>query len=339
MRLPEHLQLRGRAIMRNLPAPLLAIALGAATLALCAQNAVTSLITACDRNTIYILDAETGAEKAAIRTPYPYEARSPKLIPGTGLIAYIQKAGVTGKRQVFTISTDGGRPTQLTHMPHNCNTLDVSPDGRAIVFSHATARPRIWKVVIGQEPVPLTEDGRSALDGSQSWGDHWPAYGPDGRIAYYRVGKIGANISCDIYCMDASGRFLANLTDRIALEDFPGFSVLTGVTDITWSPDGRYVLFLLQHDDNGPKRDLFSIDLKNNHAVTNLTRNRPRLRSDSGPQSIYRFSICPPGDRLVYSPHTPSPGLMTVRFFGDRLGAPQPLTTNGVYRWPSCSRD
>jgi len=324
--------------MRNLRALLLVIALVTAALILRAEDVSTSLICACNRGTIYLIDSETGAEKAAIVTPYPYEVRSPKLIPGTRRIAYIQKAGATGKRQVFTISAAGGRSTQLTRMPHHCNALDVSPDGRTIVFSHATARPRIWKVSIGGEPVPLTKSDERAPDGTRSWGDYWPAYSPDGRIAYYRVGRIGAKIVCDIYCIDASGRFLANLTDKIALEDFPGFSVLTGVTNLTWSPDGHYVLFSFLHDDNGLKRDLFSIDLKNNHAVTNLTRNRPRLRPDSGPQSIYRFSICPAGARLIYSPHTPSPGLLSIQFFGDRIGAPQLLTTKGVYRWPSCAR-
>jgi Tol biopolymer transport system component len=291
---------------------------------------------ACNGNMIYIINPDTGVQQAAITTPQPYEIRSPKLAPENGQVFYIQKAGATGKRQVFRVSISGGEPAQLTDMPQNCETLDVSPDGRTVVFSVGGTRPRLWSVAPGAEPRPLTTDRDRAPDGTESWGDLWPAVGPDGKIAYYRVGKAAGGAVCDIYCIDREGRFLANLTDRMALEEYAGFDALGGVTHVDWSADGRYVVFALLYDDNGPKRDVFAIDTHNGNGVSNLTLNRPELRDESGPQGIYMFSLCPTS-RLVYCPHIPSPGLLVVDFLGDRLGEPRPLTAGGTFRWPHCA--
>jgi dipeptidyl aminopeptidase/acylaminoacyl peptidase len=147
--------------------------------------------------------------------------------PDASLLA----AEIGGRRlMVFEVGT--GRSATLVR--GFVKGLSFSPDGQRIAFgrgSDATARGAsdVQTVsVLGGDPVPLTDDGRSLL----------PVWGPD-RIAFVKqkaASRGGAIPAYDIWTMTAEGNRVRRLTTTKVPEG------VSGLLPVEYSADGRRLI-------------------------------------------------------------------------------------------------
>ncbi|MFT4536640.1 MAG: tricorn protease [Saprospiraceae bacterium] len=98
----------------------------------------------------------------------------PQISPDGKTIAFTSNR--SGNSAVYTVSIEGGTPTQLTWLPGGASVRDWSPDGASILFASArgTAPARVnylWKV---------SKDGGPASRVSSQWGFN-AKYSPDGK--------------------------------------------------------------------------------------------------------------------------------------------------------------
>jgi Tol biopolymer transport system component len=169
---------------------------------------------------------------------------------------------VTGVYQVYTMSPEGGKMTQLTQGPSSNFAATWSRDGRSIYFSsNRTGRNEIWKMTSsGGSPVQLTHgggvkaleslDGRTiyfSKDGALSSLWKMPAEGgQETQLAASLFRFNFAPAKQGIYYMTAPGddgastlkfySFASGNTSTIAPMGYPEFGL-----DV--SPDGRYLTY------------------------------------------------------------------------------------------------
>jgi Tol biopolymer transport system component len=135
-----------------------------------------------------------------------------------GKIVYRSKAG--GGPNVWIMEADGTGNKQLTFNDHAKFNPAVSPDGRNIVWSASPAGARhIWRMDIdGGNPKQLTN----------SSGEWYPQYSPDGKWLVYRSAHYLSKIP-------AEGGKPVQLTSKVSSRPFI-------------SPDGKLIAFNLLDD-------------------------------------------------------------------------------------------
>lgn len=147
-----------------------------------------------------------------------------------------------GYDQIFSVSTDGGAPIQLTFGPTNAGgQIAWAPDGRSIIFSadlsknweRDAQRRDIYRISIdGGKPVALTD---------RNGPDEHPAVSPDGRyIAWTGFDDRGVgyqNTFLSIMNIDGSEKRVISGAHDVSVENF------------VWAPDSRSVLIF--YEDHG----------------------------------------------------------------------------------------
>jgi Tol biopolymer transport system component len=106
-----------------------------------------------------------------------------------------------GTLNLWKISSQGGAPQQITAGRGDDAELDVSSDGRRIVFSTVRANPNVAELSLVAGPNPplvwLTTDSAR--------GEHVPRYSPDGRRIAYFASRSGADPET-LWVMEADGK-------------------------------------------------------------------------------------------------------------------------------------
>lgn len=120
------------------------------------------------------------------------EAQQPRIGPKADAIVFAQEEGQSGKRDLFRVSDQGARPSNLTRAP-NTDDRDAawSWDGRRIVFSSDRASPAngpanydIWlfDLATARQPIQLTSNASR---------DDCPIWDVMGRAVFFRSNRGG----------------------------------------------------------------------------------------------------------------------------------------------------
>lgn len=131
-----------------------------------------------------------------------------------------------GGFQVFATDVDAAPPKQITFGDRDSFVLDVSPDGRKLLFGSAKEESDVWKVAL--------KDGAESVAAAGIDSELWASVSPDSRsIAYQSVKNLsqGNNLF--------SGRVM---TKKLAGEEDAVEASSSGYSP-SWSPDGQSVAF------------------------------------------------------------------------------------------------
>jgi Tol biopolymer transport system component len=179
------------------------------------------------RSSIYLMRRD-GSERREV-TFDGLGGTDPTFFPSGNAIAFVRP--VEGRRQIFTVLTNGVALRRLTDGPHENFDPAVAPDGRRIAF--AGDRDRVGRD--RNDIYTMRSDGsdvRPAIAGPRSESE--PDWAPNGRrIAYV----VGGGSSSDLFVAGTNGRRALRLTpcEGIRCRDFshPAFS-----------PDGKHIVAL-----------------------------------------------------------------------------------------------
>jgi len=164
----------------------------------------------------------------------------------------ITYATTHGSGSIDVVSADGGTPRTLTTLDgygFGDVSLDVSPDGRTVLFTAGRDNLDIWSV-------PFAGGTASVFAASPGYDDE-AVWSPDGRqVAFTSSRRGGTN---DIWVVPADGGEPRQLTDWPSSELKP-----------RWSPDGSTIAFVSNRDATVP--EIWTIPAAGGEA-TRVTRN------------------------------------------------------------------
>ncbi|HEX6736662.1 MAG TPA: protein kinase, partial [Vicinamibacteria bacterium] len=185
--------------------------------------------------------AEAPLATLPARRPAPGAPFRLALAAGLGLLA----GAVLGHFLTLSPPPEPPRLAYLTHSGHDSSPA-ASPDGRTIAFcSDRDGRPRIWVK-------DLTGGGEAALT---SGPDDFPRFSPDGsmvlfsrtesgRVSLYRSAVVGGEVR----------------------------KVMDDVIDGDWSPDGRQIVFVRDHNEGGVRYAILGLVSWDGSGVRELAR-------------------------------------------------------------------
>lgn len=154
----------------------------------------------------------------------------PAWSPDGKRIAFLSGAGLSNSpRNIYVMSADGSKLTQLTHDSADKNRVSWSPDGQHIVFDETDGTNGNIFIINsdGLNRVRLIGDMPGVGD---------PVWSPDGsRIAF----ESNLHGSFQIYVMNADGSNVVQLTEDHGQDGNP-----------VWSPDGSTIAFQSYRDGN-----------------------------------------------------------------------------------------
>ncbi len=174
----------------------------------------------------------------------------PKPIVITRLQFKDDTEGYLGKARthLFLFNVKHRSSVQLTYGPYNELLPSWSPDGSTIAFVSKRSNPDIdrtynWDIFL-MKPVPgaparqLTTNKGTDGDPSSGFRVHWSPNGSD--IAYLR----GGNPKWGYYALQQAG-VISTADAKVVL---PTEKLDRNTTKPMWSPDGRYIYFMLEDD-------------------------------------------------------------------------------------------
>lgn len=129
---------------------------------------------------------------------------------------------------VRRIPTVGGEQEIVSTGSENITNIDISPDGRTLVFAEDVRRWKIWLVT------PDGQTGSKLID--SDFVEFFPQFSPDGSSIAFQTDRTGKS---EIWTMDADGENLLQVTDT----PFPS-------TSPQFSPDGSNIVFNQKNDED-----------------------------------------------------------------------------------------
>jgi serine/threonine protein kinase len=151
---------------------------------------------------------------------------SPAWSPDGRSIYFASSRG--GTMNIWKIAATGGEPDQITSGQGDDAQLDVSVDGKRIVFS--TFRENIHIVQLDSEPKP-GEKNLKTLTTDPARNQIAPVYSPDGKRLAYFSNRKGAERE-GIWVSNADGSSPVQLVQDSRVNIFP-----------QWTPDGEHLVY------------------------------------------------------------------------------------------------
>jgi len=157
-------------------------------------------------------------------------ALSPAWSPDGEYIYFASSRG--GTMNIWKIAAGGGTPEQITAGQGDDAQLDVSRDGKRIVFS--TFRENIHIVQLDLSAKPGEQQSERSLTGDPARNQLQPAYSPDGkRVAYFSNRKGAEKEGIWVANIDGSGTIQLARDDRLNLSP-------------RWTSDGEHLIYSTQ---------------------------------------------------------------------------------------------
>jgi dipeptidyl aminopeptidase/acylaminoacyl peptidase len=209
---------------------------------------------------VFTLDVGSGAAVKLKATPGAAELQ-PAWSPEGDRIAFVRRAGITGRADLFVMNAGGTGRTRLTSTPVSERDPSWAPNGTRIVYSARTAPGLPFRIFVakadGKGRVQLTFQKAGSADRS-------PVWSPDGtRIAFVSNRDGGFP---ELYLMNADGTGVHRLTTNALIDANP-----------SWSPDGTKLVF--ERCCESGTFDLLTIDLAT-RTTQNLTASTTRQEFD-----------------------------------------------------------
>jgi eukaryotic-like serine/threonine-protein kinase len=187
--------------------------------------------------------AEVPSGKAESLTDDKASAFSPVWSADNRFVYFASSRG--GTTNLWKVSAQGGSPVQITAGRGDDTELDVSPDGKKIVFASQRSAINLEEEAVDSS----TESEQRWLTTDASRSTYAPAYSPDGRRIAYFTNRKGAENE-PIWIMDADGSNPVKLVEDTNLNIFP-----------RWTPDGQSLIFVSRNRGIGPPRNLRRMSL------------------------------------------------------------------------------
>jgi eukaryotic-like serine/threonine-protein kinase len=155
-------------------------------------------------------------------------ALSPAWSPDGRFIYFASSRG--GTINIWKIASTGGMPVQITAGEGDDADLDVSKDGKEVVFGTLRQKISLDQFDLQTKPGPSVK----ILTKDPSRNQYGPAYSPDGKHLAYFTNLKGAELEA-IWVSNADGSGAAPLVQDARVNIFP-----------TWTPDGKYLIYWSQ---------------------------------------------------------------------------------------------
>jgi TolB protein len=221
---------------------------------------------------VFTLDASTSVV-TKLTTASGAAELQPAWSPVGDRIAYVRRAGITGRADLFAMNASGKGRTRLTSTPVPERDPSWAPNGTRIVYAARTGAGEPFRIFVAKADGSGREQLTTQKAGSA---DRSPVWSPDGsRIAFISNRDGGFP---ELYLMNADGSGLVRLTTNSFIDANP-----------SWSPDGTRLV--VERCCESGTFDLFTIDVAT-RAELNLTASTTHQDFDP--------SWSPDGTRIAY---------------------------------------
>lgn len=230
-----------------------------------------------------------------------------------GKVYFAGKETGTGSDELYSYSLPcDNHPTKITDFgTFATQNPDVSPVSDILVFEALAGEgtAHLHTVVPGRNPVKISGDEQLPVEGADdptvSWGDHYPAWSPDGRkIAYARLCEdvVGPNLPTisAVVTMNPDGSdkqvVYANQDDK-------------KVENVCWSYDRAFIFFTLRDNDSTGHRHVKALHLA---SKTLSDLDSGFINGPGGNPDVNSLSSSPDALEIIYTPHDVNPDLYKV---------------------------
>src|SRR4030088_190487 len=169
----------------------------------------------------------------------------PTWSPDGKSIAFI--SNMSGRNNIWTVSAEGGWPTQLTVSDQRQSSVAWSPDGKWIAYQSDYDGDEQWDIFIASPKTGKVVNLTSTREIAESD----PTWSPDGRYLAY-LGKPKTSAAYEIHIYDMVMREVKHLTTNTPQDKRNANPI--------WSKDGKYIVYTQEHA-KGTDSNIFIADV------------------------------------------------------------------------------